>query len=41
MINIKTYGIMKASDIDDPKSFTGSKEVTTNPSIRNKQCSQC
>lgn len=39
MINIKTYGIMKASDIDDPKSLTGSKEVTTNP-IRNTQCSQ-
>jgi len=27
MINIKTYGIIKASDVDDPKSFTGSKEV--------------
>jgi len=39
MINIKTYGIIKASDVDDPKSFTGSKEVTTNP-IRNTLCSQ-
>ena len=40
MINIKTYGIIKASDIDDPKSFTGYKEVTTNTSVRNTQCSQ-
>lgn len=31
---------MKASDVADPKSFRGSKEVTTNPTIRNKQCSQ-
>ena len=31
---------MKASDIDDPKSFRGSKEVTTNP-IRNILCLQC
>ena len=31
---------MKASDIDDPKSFRGSKEVTNNTSVRNTQCSQ-